>query len=73
MTENRELTLADDGPAYAVGKVSLGAVRDFKIADHLLLGAGGLFSVNFLSDTLAPRYGGDNPTGAMGFIRLKLD
>jgi len=73
MAENRELTLADDGPAYAVGKVSIGAVRDFKIADHLLLGAGGLFSVNFLSDTLAPRYGGRNPTGAMGFIRLKLD
>ena len=73
MTENRELTNVEDGPAYRVGKVSLGLVRDFKIADHLSLGAGGLFAVNFVPDALAPLYGGHNPTGAMGFVRLKLD
>lgn len=73
MTENRELTDVEDGPAYRVGKVSLGAVRDFRIADHLSLGAGGLFSVNFVPDALAPLYGGHNPTGAMGFVRVKID
>lgn len=73
MTENRELTDVEDGPAYRVGKVSLGAVRDFKIADHFSVGAGGLFSVNFVPDALSPLYGGQNPTGAMGFVRLKLD
>jgi hypothetical protein len=73
MTENRELTNVEDGPAYRVGKVSLGLIRDFKIADHLSLGAGGLFAVNFVPDALAPLYGGHNPTGAMGFARLKLD
>ena len=73
MTENRELTDVEDGPAYRVGKVSFGAIRDFKIADHLALGAGGLFSVNFVPDALAPLYGGHSPTGAMGFIRLKVD
>jgi hypothetical protein len=75
MTENRELT-ADPhahGPAYNVGKVSLGAVRDFRIADHVSIGAGGLFSVNFVPDSIAPLYGGNNPVGAMGFVRLKLD
>ena len=72
-TENRELTNVEDAPAYRVGKVSLGLVRDFKIADHLSLGAGGLFAVNFVPDALAPVYGGHNPTGAMGFVRLKLD
>ena len=71
--ENRELTDAEDGPAYRVGKASLGAIRDFRIADHLSLGAGALFSVNFVPDALASLYGGHNPTGAMGFIRLKLD
>ena len=74
ITENRELL--DDvehGPAYRVGKVSLGAVRDFRIAKHLSLGAGGLFAVNFVPDGLAALYGGHNPTGAMGFVRLKLD
>ncbi|MFL6850603.1 MAG: hypothetical protein ACJ8EH_07095 [Sphingomicrobium sp.] len=73
MTENRELTDIEHGPAYGVGKVSLGAVHDFRIADHLSLGAGGLFSVNFVPDALAPLYGGHNPTGAMGFVRVKID
>jgi hypothetical protein len=73
MTENRELTEIEDGPAYRVGKVSLGAVRDFRIAEHLSLGAGGLFAIDFVPDGLAPLYGGHNPTGAMGFVRLKLD
>jgi hypothetical protein len=73
MTENRELTNIEDGPAYRVGKVSLGAVRDFKVAEHFSLGLGGLFAVNFVPDGLAPLYGGHNPTGALGFVRLKLD
>src|SRR5690242_11381291 len=73
MTENRELTTAEEGPAYRVGKVSVGAVRDFRIAKHLSAGAGGLFSLNFVPDALAPLYGGSNPTGAMAFVRLKLD
>ena len=72
MVENRELT-SWHGPSYRVGKVSLGAVRDFRIADHLSFGAGGLFAVNFVPDALAPLYEGHNPTAAMGFVRLKLD
>jgi hypothetical protein len=73
MTENRELTEVEDGPAFRVGKVSLGAVRDFRVADHVALGAGGLVSLNFVPAPLAPLYGGRNPTGAMAFLRLKLD
>jgi hypothetical protein len=71
--ENRELTDVEDGPAYRVGKVSLGAVRDFQLTGHFSLGAGGLFSVNFVPDALMDDYGGHHPTGAMGFLRLKLD
>jgi len=73
ITENRELTDVDHGPAYRVGKVSLGAVRDFRLTDHLALGAGGLVALNFVPDTLAPLYGGHNPVGAMGFVRLRLN
>jgi hypothetical protein len=73
MTENRELLDIEDGPAFKVGKVSLGAVRDFRVADHLSFGAGGLFALNFVPDDLAPLYGGHHPTGATGFVRLKLD
>jgi hypothetical protein len=73
MTENRELTGIEDGPAYRVGKISIGAVRDFRIADHWSLGAGGLVALNFVPDALAPLYGGNNPLGMMAFVRLKLD
>jgi len=74
ITENRELLRDfEHGPAYRVGKLSVGVVRDFRIAKHLSLGAGGLFSLNFVPDGLAALYGGHNPTGAMAFVRLKLD
>ena len=75
VAENRELLEVggEHGPAFRVGKVSAGAVRDFRLTDHLSLGAGGLISVNFLPEDLAVHYGGRNPTGAMAFVRLKLD
>lgn len=71
--ENRELIQGQDEPAYKVGKVSVGALRDFRVAEHLSLGVGGLVSLNFVPDWLAPLYGGHNPTGAMAFVRLKLN
>jgi hypothetical protein len=74
MIENRELLGLDvESPAYRVGKVSLGAVRDFPIAKHLSVGAGGLLALNFVPDALAALYGGHNLIGAMGFVRLKLN
>jgi hypothetical protein len=73
VVENRELLDIDDGPAFRVGKISVGAIRDFKLADHLSVGAGGLLSVNFVPDALVPLYGGHNPIGAMAFVRMKLD
>ena len=73
MADNRELTDVEEGPAYRIGKISLGAIRDFRVADHLTLGAGGLFSLNFVPNALAPLYGGHDPAGAMAFVRVKLD
>ena len=74
VTENRELVEGEEhGPAYRVGKLSAGAVRDFRLARHLTFGVGGLVSVNFVPDDLAPLYGRHHPKGAMGFVRLKLD
>jgi hypothetical protein len=74
LTENRELLDVDEhGPAFTVGKVSLGAIRDFRVAEHLTLGAGALVAANFIPDGLAPLYGGNNPLGAMGFLRLKIE
>jgi hypothetical protein len=72
MTENREL-VTGHGPAYRVGKISLGAVRDFRIGKNWSIGTGGLFALNFVPHALGPLYGGNNPTGMMAFVRLKLD
>jgi hypothetical protein len=75
ITENNEL-LADEedhhGEAFRVGKVSLGLLREFAVAENLKLGLGGLYAFNFVPGELEDAYGGD-PQGAMAFVRLKLD
>ena len=70
--QNDELTGAGHGPVFAVGKVSLGAIRDVRIAPHLRLGLGALYAFDFVPDALRAAYGG-NPRGAMAFLRLKID
>ena len=72
VAENRELLGVGHGPGFRVGKVSVGAVRDFPLANHLSIGAGALAAVNFVPAALAPLYGGTNPIGSMVFARLKL-
>jgi len=76
ITENNELAARDDedhhGDAFRVGKVSLGLVRDFAVAENVKLGLGGLYAFNFVPDALEDAYGGD-PQGAMAFVHLKLD
>jgi hypothetical protein len=74
LTENNELTFAGGhhGPVYTVGKVSAGAIRDFRIAPHVRLGVGGLYAFNFVPVALGPSYGG-NPHGGMAFLRLKVE
>jgi hypothetical protein len=69
-TENDEL--APGAAAYRVGKVSLGAIRDFRVAPHVRLGMGALYAFNFVPDALRPGYGG-NPDGLMAFVRLRVD
>jgi hypothetical protein len=68
-----ELTMVGvaHGPVFTVGKVSLGAVRDWAIAQHVSVGLGGLYALDFTPGELSPTYGG-GPHGAMAFVRLKL-
>jgi hypothetical protein len=72
MTDNREL-IENDHHAYRIGKVGMGVVYDLPVAEHLILGIGGLASLNFVPDAIAHDYGGNHPTGLMGFVRLKID
>jgi hypothetical protein len=71
--ENNELVLSTDahGPAFTVGKVSVGAVRDWPLANHLSVGLGALYAFDFVPSPLKAAYG-DDPRGAMVFTRLKL-
>ena len=72
--ENNELvsTGGHHGPTFNVGKASLGAIRDFRVARDVHLGLGGLYAFNFVPAGLEPLYGGE-PRGGMAFIRLRID
>jgi hypothetical protein len=69
--ETDELGLVHHGPVDDVAKLSVGLVRDFRVAEHVTLGIGGQISQNWVSDALAPLYDGA-PLGAMAFVRLKI-
>jgi hypothetical protein len=56
----------------AVGKLSVGALHDWKVATHATLGLGALYSFDHAPGTLANLYG-DTPHGAMAFVRMKID
>jgi hypothetical protein len=53
----------------AAGKLSLGAIHDWRLADHLKAGLGGLYAFDFTPSSATDGYGG-GAHGAMGFIRL---
>jgi hypothetical protein len=59
------------GPVFTVGKVSVGAVRDWAIAPHLSVGLGALYAFDFAPSALDAVYG-DEPRGGMVFARFKL-
>ena len=60
------------GPAFDVGKFSLGAIRDFRVGRNVRLGLGVQYAMNFVPAGLEALYGGD-PDGAMAFVRLRVD
>jgi len=73
-TENNELVSVGGhhGPTYRVGKASIGAIRDWRVARHLKLGLGALYAYNWVPAGLQALYGG-SPDGAMVFLRLKVE
>ena len=72
-TENNELVSVGGhhGPTFTVSKASIGVIRDWRISSNVLFGVGGLYSYNFIPPGLDSTYGGDQ-SGAMGFIRIKI-
>lgn len=60
-------------PVFTVGKISAGALRDIPIAAHLHVGLGALYALDFVPAGLATAYGRREPSGAMVFLRLRVD
>jgi hypothetical protein len=59
------------GRILDVGEITFGALRDFRVAQHLKAGIGALCSFDFVP-VVAPAYGSD-PPGAMVFVRVIAD
>ena len=55
---------------YDVGKVSVGAVYEIPVNDHVAVGVGGLVSAYAIPGALDASYG--DPTSSMAFLRLRL-
>ncbi len=68
--ETDELGIAH-GPVADVQRLSIGAIRDWRINENALIGLGALAQQHFAQGALEASYGGD-PRGAMAFVRLKL-
>jgi hypothetical protein len=60
------------GALETVGKLSLGLIRDFRVAAHAKIGLGGLYSFDFIPKGLEHAYG-DTPHCATGFVLLVID
>jgi len=60
------------GQVFDVGKLSVGYIHDWRLAQHLRLGLGGLISLYQLPDAIQTSYGND-PHSYMLFARLKID
>ena len=60
--------LAAAATPQTAGKLTLGAIHDWRVADHFKLGLGGLYDFAFAPSGL-PSYGG-GPHGATVFVRL---
>lgn len=57
---------------HTFGRLSLGAIRDWRIHEHAVFGVGALIEDHFTPSALDALYDGD-PLGAMGFVRLKIN
>ena len=60
------------GQVFDVGKLSVGYIHDWKLAEHLRFGLGGLVSLYQLPVETRASYGG-SPHSYMLFARLKID
>jgi hypothetical protein len=64
--------IAASGAIEKVGELTLGAIRDFHVAEHVKFGLGALYAFDFVPHGITPTYG-SNPHGTMLFVRAVAD
>jgi hypothetical protein len=69
--ETDELGAVHHGPVENVARLSAGVIRDWRVNENAVFGVGALVQTHLTPDALDPLYG-DDPEGAMGFVRLKI-
>ncbi len=57
------------GRIRSVGDLTLGAIHDWPVTEHLKVGLGALYAFDFVPSAITPSYGSD-PRGFMVFVRL---
>jgi hypothetical protein len=60
----------DHHDVHEVGKLSVGALRQFPVTERIRLGLGALYTIDDVDAALAPSYGGSHPNGALVFLQL---
>jgi hypothetical protein len=64
--------LYPSGVKHTVGEISLGAIHDWRLAEHATFGLGAQYTFDFAPSAPTPSYGSD-PHGTMVFLRLNLE
>jgi hypothetical protein len=60
------------GGAYKVAKLSVGAIHDWRVSEHVKLGLGGLYTQSSVPSALKAEYG-ERPNGTTIWLRLKVE
>jgi hypothetical protein len=66
-----DLDFMPAGQLYNLGEVSLGYLRNFKLADTFVLGPGVMVTTNFIDGRLESAYHSQTPVGIAAFIRIR--
>jgi len=67
--EDLDFSLA--GQLYNVGEISLGYLRNFRLADAFVIAPGAMLTTNFIGGRLDSVYHSQTPVGLAAFIRIR--
>jgi hypothetical protein len=66
-----DLDFSPAGQLYNVGEISLGYLRNFRLADAFVIAPGAMVTTNFIDGRLDSIYHSQTPIGLAAFIRIR--